>query len=105
MHPAEPRRYEKNRQRAQEVFAQLSALHAQLDALDAAIAAKTKKLREYGSLDPDIRRASAEAAAAGSDPPSSAIVTEINALGTRMTRWIHRVDERFQRARATGSLP
>jgi len=105
MHPAEPRAYDKNRQQAQEVFAQLSALHAQLDALDAAIAAKTKKMREYGSLDPDIRRAAAEAAASEFDPPSSAIVTEINALGTRLTRWIHRVDERFQRARVAGSLP
>jgi hypothetical protein len=103
MHPAEPCPYDEKRKQAQEVFAQLSALHAQLDVLESAIAAKTKKMREYGSLDPDIRRDAGEGSSV--HPPSSIIVTEINALGIRLTRWIHRVDERFQRARVAGSVP
>jgi hypothetical protein len=96
--------YDPKRTHAQEVFARLSALHARLDALDAAIAAKARKMSEYGSLDPDIRRVSGEAASSRSNPPSSIIVTEINALGMRLTRWIHRVDERFQRARVGRSV-
>jgi hypothetical protein len=105
MHPAETCPYDEKRKQTQEVFAQLSALHDQLDALDAAIAAKTKKMREYGSLDPDIRRDTGEAVGSRRNPPTSVIVTEIDALGTRLTNWIHRVDERFQRARAAGLVP
>jgi hypothetical protein len=105
MHPTEPYLDDEKRKQTQEVFARLSALHAQLDALDAAIAAKTTKMREYGSLDPDIRRDAGEAVGSRADPPTSIVVTEINALGTRLTRWMHRVDERFQRARAAGSAP
>jgi len=105
MHPAEPCPYDAIRKQTQEVFAQLSELHDQLDALDAAIAAKTKKMREYGSLDPDIRRDTGEAAGSRRNQSTSIIVTEINALGTRLTNWIHRVDERFQRARVAGSVP
>src|SRR5262245_22934561 len=68
MHSAEPYPHDEQWKQAHELFAQLSALHAQLDALDAAIAAKKRKMSEYGSLDPDIRNVAAEVAASGSNP-------------------------------------
>ena len=86
MHPAKTSPYDEKRKQAQEVFARLAALHARLDALDAAIAVKTRKMSEYGSLDPDIRRFAADTASLEANPPASIIVTEINALGRRLTR-------------------